>query len=435
MKQALLEYNFDGLVGPTHNYAGLGRGNLASLKNKHLKAQPKKAALEGLNKMKFLMDRGFRQGIFPPHSRPHLPFLKSLGLKGSPSDLLEKAHKLSPELLSACYSASSMWTANSAVISSSIDTLDKLVHITPANLHSCLHRSLESAFTAKILKAVFKNPKYFKHHPPLPSVPAFADEGSANTLRFSEDDKKSGLVVFVYGKNNSFLNSSSFFPRQSLLAVQTLALRHKIKNVLFTAQNPQAIARGVFHNDVISLSQKNLFICHELAFINNKKVFNTLQKKIKTLKLIEVKDISLKQAVDSYLFNSQILPLEKGQWLWLAPEECRMVKNVKQFLFSLKEAGFIKEVFFTSLRQSMKNGGGPACLRLNVLLTPEESKALHQGIILTPALYKKLKTWIEKHYREDLAPQDLLDPKLMEESFRALDELEQILKLKKFYDF
>ena len=43
----LTEINFDGLVGPSHNYAGLSIGNLASTRNAGQLSQPRRAALEG----------------------------------------------------------------------------------------------------------------------------------------------------------------------------------------------------------------------------------------------------------------------------------------------------------------------------------------------------------------------------------------------------
>jgi succinylarginine dihydrolase len=82
----------------------------------------------------------------------------------------------------------------------------------------------------------------------------------------------------------------------------------------------------------------------------------------------------------------------------------------------------------------MRNGGGPACLRLRVALTNEEAAAMHQGVVMTEALYQKLVAWVEKHYRDHLEPQDLADPQLAIEVHTALQELEQILGLPGLYD-
>ncbi len=46
----LTEINFDGIVGPSHNYAGLSLGNLASARNAGAVSRPRDAALQGLAK-------------------------------------------------------------------------------------------------------------------------------------------------------------------------------------------------------------------------------------------------------------------------------------------------------------------------------------------------------------------------------------------------
>ena len=137
------EANFDGLVGPTHNYAGLSWGNVASKSNVSAVSNPKEAALQGLAKMKQLADRGYVQGVLPPHERPHLPTLRALGFSGNDADVLAQVLKKSPDLLAAVSSAAAMWTANAATVSPSADTRDRRVHFTPANLSAKFHRSIE----------------------------------------------------------------------------------------------------------------------------------------------------------------------------------------------------------------------------------------------------------------------------------------------------
>ena len=436
------EYNFDGLVGPTHNYAGLAIGNTASMKNKNETSHPRAAALEGLEKMKFLMDRGFKQAVLPPHEQPDLKFLRTLGLTGSDEKLLKSAANLSPALLATCYSASSMWTANSATISPSADTQDGKVHFTPANLHSYLHRSLETKQTQIILKKIFSDSRYFVHHSPLPSLPAFADEGAANHNRLCHDYGKPGVEVFVYGRSGFFSarQTSVFHPRQTREASQLMILHHQLKKkkTILVQQNPKAIDAGVFHNDVICTADKNLIFYHECSFVNTEKTIKKIEEKLFPDPLFKIpvkeKDISLKEAVSSYLFNSQLLPQEKGGWTLLAPKECEYQPSIKEYLQSLP-SNLIREVCFIPIWQSMQNGGGPACLRLRVVLTEEEAGTVHSGVILNPELYEKLKHWIEKHYRDRLKPKDLLDPLLIRESREALDELSRILQLKNIYPF
>lgn len=437
------EYNFDGLIGPTHNYAGLSIGNIASMKHKSRTSHPRAAALEGLEKMKFLMDRGFKQAILPPHERPNLQFLKELGFTGSKEKILKSAWEFSPPLLAACYSASSMWTANSAVVSPSADTEDHKVHITPANLQSYLHRSLEVKQTSFILKKIFSNPLYFIHHPPIPSLPALADEGAANHNRLCADYGLQGLEVFVYGKSgfSSKENTKIFHPRQSKEASEFIILRHKLntKKIITAQQNPQAIDAGVFHNDVICTVDQNLIFYHELAFVDTKKTLQEIEEKLHPGPLIKIlvqnTDISLNESVSSYLFNSQLLPIGKEEWMLLAPEECKNISVVHDYIQYLTQNSVIKEVHFIPIRQSMQNGGGPACLRLRVTLTKEEAQAVHQGVFLNQKLYEQLKDWIKKHYREKVNPQDLLDPLLIKESQNALDELSHLLQLTNIYPF
>ena len=101
MPEHAVEANFDGLVGPTHNYAGLSWGNVASRSNVHAQSNPREAALQGLAKMKRLADRGYVQGILPPHERPHLPTLRRLGFSGPDAAVLATVTGQAPELLAA----------------------------------------------------------------------------------------------------------------------------------------------------------------------------------------------------------------------------------------------------------------------------------------------------------------------------------------------
>lgn len=141
------ELNMDGLVGQTHHYAGLSSGNIASTNNALSISNPQAAARQGLEKMRRLYNMGLKQGLLPPHQRPNLNLLYQLGFKGTPSEQINKAYKTAPELLSACYSASCMWTANAATVSASVDTEDNKVHFTAANLISNLHRHQEADFS------------------------------------------------------------------------------------------------------------------------------------------------------------------------------------------------------------------------------------------------------------------------------------------------
>ncbi|WP_035516470.1 N-succinylarginine dihydrolase, partial [Pseudohaliea rubra] len=166
---AVVEANFDGLIGNTHNYAGLSPGNLASARHAQTPSHPRAAARQGLAKMKRLHDLGLVQGFLPPHERPHLPTLRAFGFSGKPAAMLARAAREAPALLAIACSASPMWAANAATVSPSADTADGRVHFTPANLASMAHRAIEPAFTGRALQQIFADERHFAHHPPVPA--------------------------------------------------------------------------------------------------------------------------------------------------------------------------------------------------------------------------------------------------------------------------
>lgn len=438
------EINFDGIVGPTHNYSGLSYGNIASLKHQLSFSNPKEAALQGLQKMKFLADKGIPQALLPPHARPHMPTLRQLGFEGDDAHLLKQVHQLNPELLFACSSAASMWTANAATVSPSADTSDRKVHITPANLSSKFHRSIEASFTEKLFQKIFNDPKYFTIHPLLPQSSYFADEGAANHNRFCKSHSEQGIELFVWGRysfKDNPLHPNKFSARQAYEASQMIAKRHQLvsQKVVFAQQNPEAVDAGVFHNDVISVANEYVYLFHEKAFVNGASIIDELSKKMEGLILIPVleKRVSLEDAVASYMFNSQLVTMPDKTMRLIAPIECLEIPTVHKFLQEVVEdrSNPIEAIDFLNLRQSMKNGGGPACLRLRIVLNENELAAMHPGVLFTDELYHKLKNWIEKHYRDRLHPNDLADVQLLVEAQQALDELTTILKLGHLYYF
>lgn len=443
MQNKYFEVNFDGIVGPTHNYSGLSYGNIASDYNRYLVSNPKEAALQGLEKMKFLSDKGIKQAVLPPQMRPHFPTLRSLGFTGNHSEILSQVFKEAPQLLLETSSAACMWTANAATVSPSSNTADGKVHITPANLSSKLHRSIESSATSEILKQIFNDEKYFIIHPILPQGIYFSDEGAANHMLLCNDYGSSGLEVFVYGRSQLTLNSqlpNRFPARQTYEASQAIARLHQLptSQTCFVQQHPKAIDAGAFHNDVVAVSNKNVLLFHEEAFSEKNAFLQEIYEKSKQLSNLrlsihEIKsqDISLEDAITCYLFNSQLVCTTENNMLLVAPIECQEIPHVKQYIDNLisSPSNPISSVEYLNLRQSMRNGGGPACLRLRVTLTQEELNALNQQVILTDALYEQLKSWINKHYRDRLLPHDLADPQLLVETAYCLEELSQILKL------
>ena len=439
---AAKEFNFDGLVGPTHNYAGLSHGNVASAKHQHAVSSPRAAALQGLEKMKFVRDLGVEQCVLPPLPRPNLNFLREIGFSGTDHQLIERAGKVDPVLVAVCFSASNMWTANAATVSPSSDTSDQKLHLTPANLASNLHRSIEAQTTTSVLRAIFADSQSFNVHAPLPSTMALTDEGAANHTRLCNAPGEAGVEVFVYGCE--FLRPDTARPtkfpaRQTRESVEAIARRHSLneKQTVIIQQNPAAIDGGVFHNDVISVGHQNVLLCHEMAFADQAKSLNRIQQQFNetcgsNLNVVSISNdqLNLQDAVSSYLFNSQIVTTGDNQMALICPADCESNVQAKKCTEKiLANDNPITNVHFLDLRQSMNNGGGPACLRLRVVLNDDQQSKFHQRIRFTDELHQELVDWVNKHYREELSPNDLLDPKLLTETRDAFDELGQLLDL------
>lgn len=462
------EVNFDGLVGPTHNYAGLAYGNVASIIHARLVSNPKAAALQGLKKMKRLHDLGVKQAVLPPQERPNLPLLRSLGFSGTDADVLQKSFDQSIDLFLAAFSSSSMWTANAATVCPSTDSMDRRLHFTISNLTTHLHRAQEAPFTYSLFKKIFYDPKYFTVHPPLFPSKSLGDEGAANHNRFAMQHSDPGVQLFVYGHSGFRPEKTEHvrYPaRQTLEASQSIIRLHQLhpEKTLITKQNTAAINAGVFHNDVISVANENVFIYHEKSFEDTEQVIQEIKDKIDFpmffIKVLE-KELSLEEAVQSYLFNSQVITLPSKELLskeqlsskemlskelpskemlskemiLIAPEECKEIPRAQSVIERiLQEDNPIKTVEYVDCRQSMQNGGGPACLRLRIVLNEEEIQHCHPGLFLNEALFQKLENWINKHYRDHLTLDDMKDPVLLHESRVALDELSKILGLYAIY--
>jgi succinylarginine dihydrolase len=438
------EANFDGLVGPTHNYAGLSYGNVASTRHGGAVASPKRAALQGLAKMKALAELGLVQGVLPPHERPDVRALRRLGFSGSDAEVLRQAAQTDRTLLAVASSASAMWTANAATVAPSLDAEDGRVHFTPANLIEKAHRALEPATTARALRAVFRDRVRFVVHEPLPASQAFGDEGAANHTRLAHAVGEPGVHVFAYGRAALRPEAPSprrFPARQTLEASEAVARLHRLhrERCIFVQQHPDVIDQGVFHNDVIAVGHERVLFFHEAAFLHPDALLRELAAKVEgfTPVRVDAREVPVADAVRSYLFNSQLVRAPGEERLTLiAPEECREVERVRAWLEGHVGPGCaIGQVRTFDLRESMQNGGGPACLRLRVVLTDEERAAVNPRCLLDEALYGALFAWVERHYRDELRAEDLADPLLLEESRTALDELTQLLGLGAIYPF
>lgn len=441
------EVNFDGLVGPTHNYGGLSYGNVASQSNSQVQSNPREAARQGLAKMKALSDMGFVQGVLAPQERPDVAGLRRLGFSGSDADVIAAAAHQAMPLLAASCSASSMWVANAATVSPSADTADGRVHFTAANLNCKYHRSIEHPTTSRVLAAMFANPQHFAHHAALPAVAQFGDEGAANHTRFCQSYGKPGVEFFVYGRaafDNRRPAPQRYPARQTLEASQAVARLHGLseEGTVYAQQNPAVIDQGVFHNDVIAVGNGEVLFHHQDAFLDSDQVMVELETKLAGCGgrfqaiMVPRDQVAVEDAVRSYLFNSQLLTRADGRMLLIVPEECRANPRVWQYLEALLASNAaIAEVKVFDLKQSMQNGGGPACLRLRVALSEQELGAVNQGVIMTNSLYEQLTGWVDRHYRDRLSEADLADPQLLVECRTALDELTRLLQLGSVYPF
>lgn len=443
MNTPAVEANADGLIGPTHSYAGLAPGNLASEGNKGAVSNPRAAVLQGLEKMARLEAMGLPQLVLPPHERPYLPFLRELGFVGTDAAVLERAWAQAPVFATAACSASAMWAANAATVTPSADSEDGRVWFTPANLLSNLHRSLEREQTFRALRRMFPDPDRFAVETPLPRSPHLADEGAANHVRLAAHQGERGVNLFVYGREASEAWDARFPARQTREAFEAIARRHGAINPVFARQGRQAIEAGAFHNDVVCVGTRTCLFHHEAAFADTAAMHRDVRAAAQGLfepVFVEVSeaDLLLADAIGSYLFNSMLVsPPGEDRLVLIAPAETR--ENPRARAAAEKAAsgnGPIGRVEYVNVRQSMRNGGGPACLRLRVVLTEPELAAVNPRQRFTPALHSDLRDWAERRYRDRLAPEDLRDPQLLDESRAALDELTGLMDLgADFYPF
>lgn len=436
MTQAF-EVNFDGLIGPTHNYGGMSEGNIASAINEGDVSKPREAALQGLEKMRFLLRSGLKQGFLPPLKRPSYGLLRACGFHGSPEQLVAAAIEHEPRIARAAFSASSMWAANAATVSPSADTSDGRLHLTVANLSTMLHRSQEGPETYRLLRSVFADEQAFRVHEPLPMHPDFSDEGAANHVRLAVNHGAQGVELLVYGREISEDQSDRKFPaRQTGLASRRIAASHGLSDdrTVFARQSKQAINAGAFHNDVVCVGTLDTLFTHELAFEQRDEVYAALRQAstgLFDLNIVEVTEaeVPIGDAITSYLFNSQLLKLPgEDRLVLLAPMETRETETTRRYCEKLASSnGPIGRVEFIDVRQSMRNGGGPACLRLRVVMSEQELKAVNQAYLLTEEKIDKLSEWLEGNYRDQLAVNDLADPILLEELEKAQEELSQLI--------
>jgi succinylarginine dihydrolase len=411
---SLVEINFDGIVGPSHNYAGLSLGNLASTRNAGEISRPRAAALQGIDKMRSNLALGLTQGIFVPHPRPDRAWLAELATTIEEADAVLAANAMS---------ASAMWAANAATVSPGPDTSDGRCHLTVANLRTMPHRSHEWPATLAQLRLAFGGDS-FAVHAPVP--PAFSDEGAANHMRLTPAHGELGVEVFVYG-----VTAGAFPARQHIEASKAVARRHRLdpERVVFARQSDEAIGAGAFHNDVVAAANERVLFAHELAFADKAALIGALEAKIPGFEYVEVAadDVPLADAIKSYLFNAQLVTPPDGEPTLIVPDEACATPSVWQWLQRhLAGNGPIRRVEVVDVRQSMANGGGPACLRLRVVADPA---SVDPRFLVDDARLDLIADVIGRHWPEEIHHDDLQSPALIADIERARAALLDALHL------
>lgn len=418
----MIEINFDGLIGPSHNYAALSPGNLASASNAGAKSHPRAAALQGLGKMRAAMAMGLTQGILAPLDRPATGWLRQMGFSGDDDAVCAAAYRADPVLFAQAMSASSMWTANAATVSPAPDTADRKCHLSIANLARMPHRSHEAAATLTQLRVAFAHPAFAVH----PAVPTFGDEGAANHMRMAVSHDAPGIEIFVYG-----VDGGPFPARQDRRASEVVARRHRLDpaRTLFVEQSPRAIAAGAFHNDVVAVANEAVLFAHEHAFADPARLAADLDRLLPGATLVEVPaaEVSLADAIESYLFNSQLVTLPDGGMALILPAEARANPRVAAYLDRLVAGnGPIRYINFVEVRESMRNGGGPACLRLRV---PADPATVDPRFLLDAPKADAIERIVAAHWPEEIAPGDLGNPALWQQCRAARGALLTALEL------
>ena len=412
---ALVEINFDGIIGPSHNYAGLSLGNIASSNNAGASSYPKAAALQGIEKMRANLRLGLAQGFFLPLDRPNLNWL---------GDLATDMQSAEPHIRAAAFSASAMWAANAATVSPAPDTSDGKCHLSAANLLTMAHRSHEWTGTLAQLQLAFANDSHFAVHGPVP--PPFGDEGAANFMRLCARHDKPGIEIFVYGKAGG-----PFPARQHLEASKAIARAHKLDQarMLFVQQSELAIAAGAFHNDVVAVANERVLFTHEHAFEHPEQTYSDIKRLMPEAEIIVVPAgrISLADAIQSYLFNAQLVTLPDGGMALILPSEAEGNARVWGWLNEMVAGnGPIRKLVPVDVRQSMANGGGPACLRLRVVADPN---TVDPRFIADETKLDLAARTVTAHWPESIAPNELGDPGLTDKVRAARLALLQVCHL------
>ncbi|MEQ1538418.1 MAG: N-succinylarginine dihydrolase, partial [Sphingorhabdus sp.] len=245
-------------------------------------------------------------------------------------------------------------------------------------------------------------------HGPVP--PPYGDEGAANFMRLCPSHSEAGLEIFVYGKSGG-----PFPARQHIEASKAIARAHRLNpdRTLFIQQAEAAIAAGAFHNDVVAVANERVLFTHEQAFEEPEAAYATIRDRMPEAEIVIVPAhrVSLADAVQSYLFNAQLVTLPSGEMALILPTEAQNNANVWGWLQEhVAGNGPIRKLVPVDVRQSMANGGGPACLRLRVVADPA---TVDSRFMADEAKLDRMAEVIAAHWPESISPAQLGDPTLV----------------------
>ena len=342
---------------------------------------------------------GLAQGFFMPLDRPNTAWLAGLATDMANAE---------PHIRAAAFSASAMWAANAATVSPAPDTADGRCHLSAANLLTMAHRSHEWVGTQAQLKLAFADTQHFAVHGPVP--PPYGDEGAANFMRLCPSHGEIGLEIFVYGKAGG-----PFPARQHIESSKAIARAHGLSHdhTLFIQQSEAAIAAGAFHNDVVAVANERVLFTHEQAFEEPEAAYAAIRDRMPEAEIVIVPTdrVSLADAVQSYLFNAQLVTLPSGEMALILPTEAQENANVWGWLQEhVAGNGPIRKLVPVDVRQSMANGGGPACLRLRVVADPV---TVDPRFMADEAKLDRMAEVIATHWPESIKPDQLGDSALV----------------------
>ena len=371
--------------------------------------------------MRFVHSLGLAQVILPPPLRPNMALLERFGVS-----LDEAALEEAGPVIRSAYSASTMWSANAATVSPAPDTADGVLHLTIANLGQ------QPAPLSGSGRAICPVSHHFgavaRVHEALPAATPFTDEGAANHMRLSPAHGAAGVEIFIYGRDDDAVSMPKRFPaRQTRRASAAIAALHRLpeERLVLAQQHPAAIDAGVFHNDVIAMSNGAVMIYHELTFLDEDSVLEELKRKAAfPLTLIRLGNdvLPIGDAVASYFFNSQLLTLPGGGMVVVAPSESRDNEAARIAFDRLVQAedNPIEAVHYLDVRESMQNGGGPACLRLRVVMPEADVARIPEPYRFSEARFTALSAFIAMHTPKRLRLRISLVPKQQKHCMRCM---------------